>query len=57
MLYGFIVAAWLIFPWNDGQIAIPFATVDACRAAAYASGGQAFKTPICVPSGAGEKQP
>jgi hypothetical protein len=57
MLYGFVVAAWLIFPWNNGQMAIPFATMDACEAAKSASTALLQKPPTCVPSGAGEKQP
>jgi hypothetical protein len=57
MLYGFVVAAWLIFPWNDGQIAIPFASMPACEAAKAAHVDPRQKQPICVATGVAEKQP
>lgn len=52
--YGFVVVAWLIFPWNDGQVAIPFATMDACMQAMRVAAGNAFKPTYCAPTGAKE---
>ena len=33
MMYGFVVAAWLILPISDGQKAIPFASMAYCESA------------------------
>lgn len=53
-MYGFIVVAWLVLPFNDGQVAVPFAAMAQCeRALSLAVRGAARpRNAFCVLTGA-----
>lgn len=58
LLYGFVVAAWMVFPWDNQQPAIPFASIEACRAALVEVAKVRTKLatpPACVAAGAQPK--
>ncbi len=57
MLYGFIVVAWMILPFGDGPIMVPFASMASCEVArsiylADGWGRHFTRRAKCVPTGA-----
>ena len=61
MLYGFVVAAWLVINLDDQAQMIPFASMSACKTAeqlveAYVSSSERWKKRFtCVATGVEHK--
>ena len=58
-MYGFVVVAWLVSPYSDGHIPIPFASWEACIVARVGivkrlDNSRWSRAWMCVGTGAGK---